>query len=196
MRILVIYAHPVDTSYVAAMRDAVLEGLGTGNHDTRILDLYAQNFEPCLSAEEHRLYLDETQNQNTIAEHIALIRWAEGLVFVFPTWWYGPPAILKGWLDRTLAPGVAFMLDEKGGDIRPGLTHIRLIAGVTSCGSSWWFAKYVGEPHRRILMRGIAALCARGVSKIWLAKFNMDQAEKPALARHLRKIEQRFAALR
>jgi len=196
MRILVIYAHPVDTSYVAALRDAVLKGLGAHSHETRVLDLYKQNFEPRLSAEEHRVYLDETQNQNTVAEHIALIRWAEGLVFVFPTWWYGLPAILKGWLDRTLAPGVAFTLDEKGGNIRPGLTHIRLIAGVTSCGSPWWFAKYVGEPHRRILMRGIAALCARRTRKIWLAKFNMDQAEKSALARHLQKVEQRFAALR
>ena len=196
MRILVIYAHPVDTSFVAALRDAVLKGLGAHNHETRVLDLYKQNFEPRLSAEEHRVYLDETQNQNTVAEHIALIRWAEGLVFVFPTWWYGLPAILKGWLDRTLAPGVAFTLDEKGGNIRPGLTHIRLIAGVTSCGSPWWFAKYVGEPHRRILMRGIAALCARRTRKIWLAKFNMDQAEKSALARHLQKVEQRFAALR
>lgn len=196
MRILVIYAHPVDTSYVAAMRDAVLKGLAHNNHETRVLDLYAQNFEPRLSAEEHRVYLDETRNQVSVAEHIALLRWAEGLVFVFPTWWYGLPAILKGWLDRTLAPGVAFSLDEGGGAIRPGLTHIRLLAGVTSCGSPWWFAKYVGEPHRRILMRGIAALCGRGLTKIWLAKFNMDKAEKSVLARHLAKVEQRFSRLR
>ena len=195
MRVLVIYAHPVETSYVAAMRDAVLSGLARSNHETRVLDLYAKNFDPRLSAEEHRVYLDPTQNQISVAEHIADIRWAEGLVFVFPTWWYGLPAILKGWLDRTLAPGVAFTLDEKGGPIRPGLTHIRLLAGVTSCGSPWWFAKYVGEPHRRILMRGIAALCGRGLTKIWLAKFNMDKAENSALARYLQKVEQRFARL-
>ncbi|MDO8290004.1 MAG: NAD(P)H-dependent oxidoreductase [Parvibaculum sp.] len=195
MRVLVVYAHPIETSYVAALRDAVLAGLAQSHHETRVIDLYAQNFDPRLSAQEHRVYEDESQNQITVAEHIALIRWAEGLVFVFPTWWYGLPAILKGWLDRTLAPGVAFTIDTRGGVIRPGLTHIRLIAGVTSCGSPWWFAKYVGEPHRRILMRGIGALCARRARKIWLAKFNMDRAEKSALARHLQKVEQRFARL-
>lgn len=196
MRVLVIYAHPVETSYVAAMRDAVLRGLAANGHETRVTDLYAEGFDPRLSASEFAIYNDNDRNQVALADHIAHIRWAEALVFVFPTWWYGLPAILKGWLDRTLVPGVAFMLDPKGGKIRPELTHIRLLAAVTSCGSPWWFAKWVGEPHRRILMRGIRALCGPRCKTLWLAQFNMDTAQKSSLARHLLKIEQRFAKLR
>tara|TARA_R110000868_G_scaffold58025_11_gene179016 strand:+ start:250 stop:840 length:591 start_codon:yes stop_codon:yes gene_type:complete len=196
MRVLVIYAHPVETSYVAAMRDAVLRGLAVNGHEIRVTDLYAEGFDPRLSASEFAIYNDNDRNQVALADHIAHIRWAEALVFVFPTWWYGLPAILKGWLDRTLVPGVAFTLDPKGGKIRPELTHIRLLAAVTSCGSPWWFAKWVGEPHRRILLRGIRALCGPRCKTLWLAHFNMDTAQKSSLARHLLKIEQRFAKLR
>lgn len=196
MRVLVIYAHPVATSYAAAMRDAVLRGLARADHEAHVIDLYAEGFDPRLSAPEFAIYNDNDRNQAALADHIAHVRGAEALVFVFPTWWYGLPAILKGWLDRTLVPGVAFSLDPDGGKIRPELTHIRLLAAVTSCGSPWWFAKWVGEPHRRILMRGIRALCGARCKKLWLAHFNMDTAQKSSLARHLLKIEQRFAKLR
>lgn len=196
MRILLVYAHPVEDSFGAAMRDAVLRGLAVHAHDVRTLDLYAMHFEPRLSAHEREIYQDETQNQKAVAEHVALIKWAEGMVFVFPTWWYDMPAILKGWFDRCFPPGVAFAIKDGGGNLVPRLTHIRLLAVVTSCGSPWWFAKYVGEPHRRIIMRGIRALCARRTRKIWLAHFKMDTAAKPALKRYLTRIESKFAKLR
>ena len=50
------------------------------------------------------------RNTRNVADHVAAIRWAEALVFVYPTWWYGLPAILKGWLDRVWVPEVAFTL--------------------------------------------------------------------------------------
>lgn len=195
MRVLLVHAHPMPNSFCAAMRDAVLRGLAQNNHEVRVLDLYAIEFEPRFSAHERAIYLDEANNQEPVADQIELIRWAEGMVFVFPTWWYGLPAILKGWLDRCFPPGLAFRLDERGAAIRPGLTHIRMLAGVTSCGSTWRYAKWVGEPHRRILMRGIGALCAPRCAKIWLAHFNMDTASRASLAGYLDKIEQRFSRL-
>jgi len=195
MRILLVHAHPVEESFGAAMRDAVLKGLKAHEHEVRVIDLYAMGFEPRLSAEERLLYEDETQNQKHVADHVELIRWAEGMVFVFPTWWYDMPAILKGWLDRCFPPGVAFELKDGGGTLIPALTHIRLLAAVTSCGSPWWFSKYVGEPHRRVIMRGIRALCARRCRKIWLAHFKMDTATPKSLEAYLSKIQRRFAKI-
>jgi putative NADPH-quinone reductase len=196
MRILLVHAHPVAESFGAAMRDAVLRGLAAHGHEVCVLDLYATGFEPRFSAEERLAYQDETRNQAHVEEHVALVKWAEGMVFVFPTWWYDMPAILKGWFDRCFPPGVAFTMHQGGGVIRPGLTHIRLLAAVTSCGSPWWFARYVGEPHRRVIMRGIGALCARRCRKIWLAHFKMDTSGRASLARYLARIERRFAAIR
>ena len=196
MKVLVVYAHPVSESFVAAMRDAALKGLAQAGHEIRLVDLYAENFEPRLSRQERLDYEDETKNTAQVRKHIDDLEWAEGLVFVFPTWWYGLPAILKGWFDRTFAPGIAFHMADAGKVIRPALTNIRLLVGITSCGSPWWFAKYVGEPHRRIIMRGIRALCARRCKTVWMAIFNMDSASAEARTRYLRKIETRMAGLR
>lgn len=196
MRVLLVYAHPVAESFGAAMRDAALRGLARAGHEVRVVDLYAENFEPRLSRQERLDYQDETKNTFQVRKHVADLQWAEGLAFVFPTWWYGLPAILKGWFDRTFAPGIAFHMADGGKVIRPALTNIRLLVGITSCGSPWWFAKYVGEPHRRIIMRGIHALCGRPCKTAWMALFKMDSATDAARARYLRKIETRMARLR
>ena len=76
MRILLVYAHPLEESFCAAMRDAVLRGLAVNNHEVCVLDLYAMGFDPRLSAEERFAYEDETQNQKNVADHIKLIQWA------------------------------------------------------------------------------------------------------------------------
>jgi putative NADPH-quinone reductase len=66
---------------------------------------------------------------------------AQGLVLCFPVWCFGPPAILKGFIDRVMVPGVSFKLDEHG-VLRPNLTHIRRLAAVTTDGRKraemWW----------------------------------------------------------
>lgn len=196
MKLLLVHAHPVETSFVAAMRDAALRGFARAGHEVRVVDLYAEDFEPRMSRQERIDYEDETKNTLQVRKHIDDLQWAEGLVFVFPTWWYGLPAILKGWFDRTFAPGIAFNMAEGGRVIQPALKNIRLLVAITSCGSPWWFAKYVGEPHRRIIMRGIGALCARRCKKIWMAHFKMDSSSEPERARYLEKIESRMAAIR
>src|SRR5262249_53562891 len=100
MRILLVYCHPCGESFVAAVRDAAVAGLEAAGHEVRIGDLYAIGFDPVMSAEERRGYHEPGSNEKPVAEHLAMLRWCEGLVFVYPTWWYGPPAMLKGWLDR------------------------------------------------------------------------------------------------
>ena len=97
-----------------------------------------------------------------LRRRIADLRWCDTLIFVYPTWWYGLPAVLKGWLDRVLVPGLAFLMPEPGGTIKPGLTHIKGLAVFTTCGASWWLTTLVGAPGRRTLTRGIGLLCAKG----------------------------------
>jgi putative NADPH-quinone reductase len=196
MKLLLVYAHPVETSFVAAMRDAALRGFAQAGHEVRIVDLYAENFDPRMSRQERIDYEDETKNTAQVRKHVDDLQWAEGLVFVFPTWWYGLPAILKGWFDRTFAPGIAFHMAEGGKVIRPALHNIRLLVAITSCGSPWWFAKFIGEPHRRIIMRGIRALCGRSCKRVWMAHFKMDSSTQAERVRYLEKIEARMAEVR
>lgn len=108
MKALIVYCHPREGSFTSAIRDLVVDKLARAGAEVRLNDLYARGFDPILSAYEHENYLDIPVNCIPVAEDVEDIRWCDTLIFIYPTWWYGLPAMLKGWLDRTLLPDVAF----------------------------------------------------------------------------------------
>ena len=192
MRILVVYAHPVDTSFGAAVYRQVVDKLRSCGHDVRNLDLYAEGFDPVLTRDEHIAYEIEGDHRRAIEAHVDHIQWAEGLVFVYPTWWYGLPAIMKGWLDRVWLPGITFDLPKEKGPIRPLMQHVRLLGGISTYGATWWWTRWVGDPGRRTIMRGLRALCARRCQRFWLALYEMDQSTAAARTEFLRRIDRRL----
>lgn len=194
MRVLVVHCHPVPESFCAAIRDRVVETMAHGGHEVRLVDLYAEGFDPVMHCEERRSYNDNAPADPALAPHIDLVRWAEAVVFVYPTWWYGLPAMLKGWLDRVWALDVAFALDRRKSRIVPLLTHIRRIAVVTTCGAPLWWSHLVGHPGRRTILRGIRALCARNCRTLFLAHYRMDFSTPETRAAFLDKVERRLSA--
>jgi NAD(P)H dehydrogenase (quinone) len=196
MRFLIVYAHPLNDSFHAALHRRVVETLTGAGHDVDDCDLYAEGFQPVLSAEERRAYHDTDANRGFAPRDIERLRRCQGLVLVFPTWWFGMPAILKGWFDRVWLPGVAFALAD--GQTRPLLHGIERFAVVTTYGSPWWVIKLMGDPNRRVLMgrlAGIRQLMARTARTRWLAMYNMDAAGPASCARFLREVERRMRTL-
>ncbi len=195
MRVLVIHCHPRPDSYGAALRDAAVNGLKEAGHAVELRDLYAEAFDPVLSTHERGVYFDEAGNARGLEDHVEALRRAEALVLVYPTWWFGMPAMLKGWLDRVWLPGVAFRL---GGAkvLEPMLTGIRRIAVVTTYGSPWWILWWVGWPDKRIVRRGLRPLCARRCQVRWLGLTEMDAARPKRRERFLTEVERHFAAWR
>jgi len=112
---------------------------------------------------------------------------------VFPTWWFGMPAILKGYFDRVWLPGVAF--DVAGGRTRPLLGNIERFAVVTTYGSPWWLNRLIGDPNRRVLAHGIRSLFLKPVRMRWLAKYGMDCADGNSCDRFLTKVEEAMRSL-
>ncbi|MBI1246040.1 MAG: flavodoxin family protein [Alphaproteobacteria bacterium] len=186
MNVLIVYCHPREGSYAAALRDATRETLAASGHDVDLLDLYAENFQPVMNAAERGRYHDTATNRTGIESEIARLLRAEALVFVYPTWWYGMPAMLKGWFDRIWAPGIVF--DINGGVIRPLLTGVRHVAAVTTMGAPWWFAWFMGHPGRMFLSRGVRAVCGRGCRFTWLAHDRMDSSTPESRTRFLAKV--------
>jgi putative NADPH-quinone reductase len=131
-----------------------------------------------------------------VAHHIERLKLAEGIIIVFPSWWFGMPAILKGWFDRVWLPGVAFSLEPRG--VRPLLTNLRLFGVVTTAGSPWWLTcLYMGNPNRKVLMRGLSALLpARNVERFWLALYGIDHSTPGQRLRFLNRVRQRVGAIR
>jgi putative NADPH-quinone reductase len=183
---LVLFCHPNPNSFTGAVRDAVLARLSRAGAEVRLRDLYAEGFDPVFSARDLADYTDVPSNRAFVAEHVADLAWCDTLILVYPTWWYGLPAMLKGWMDRVLLPGVAFDMPAPGrSGIRPGLTHIARLGVFTTCGASWWLLAMMGAPGRRTLLRGLRSLCATGCRRVFAAHYRMDRSTTASRARHL-----------
>ncbi len=184
MPALVVYCHPSPRGYTAEVRDTVLTELSAAGVETTVIDLYAEGFQPVLTRDEWEGYASYPANIAPVAAHVAALKRADTLIFVYPTWWYGLPAMLKGWLDRVFLPEVAFSL-QSGRNIAPTLTHVTRLGVFTTCGASWGLTQLIGAPGKRLLMRGVRVLCARGVRTAFLAHYGMDRSTPESRARHL-----------
>jgi NAD(P)H dehydrogenase (quinone) len=156
MRVHVIHAHPVETSYNRQLFDAVVETLAGKGHEVDALNLYAEDFQAAMSREERLNYHEVPGNLTPLVKpYVDRLMAAEALVFVHPVWNYGYPAILKGYFDRIFLPGVSFILDGGGdrGKLLPNLTHIKKVAFITTYGGNRWRTMIMGDPPRRLARR-------------------------------------------
>lgn len=161
MKCLVVIAHPLGDSLCHAMARSVIEALTAAGHDVQIEDLYRSGFAPALTLGERRSYYASSFDDAAVQSEVSRLLSAEALVLVFPTWWFGFPAILKGWFDRVWAPGVAYDHATDLGPITPRLRHLRNALAVTSLGSPWWFDHLVlRQPVKRVLKTALLGTCA------------------------------------
>src|SRR5947209_12868781 len=108
MRILAVHAHPTKDSFNADLHRAVMERLRSA-HEIDNCDLYAERFQPVIDEPDFRAYMKEFIPPD-LERHAERLRNAQALLFMFPTWNYGMPAIVKGYFDRVWRPGISFDL--------------------------------------------------------------------------------------
>ena len=112
MNILIIYAHPNPTSFNTAILKQVKDSLSK-SHNISVLDLYAEGFDPVLRFDEVNKRRDLAQVSD-MKKYRDLISEANHLIFIFPIWWSGMPAILKGFIDRVFVAGFAYSYKKTG----------------------------------------------------------------------------------
>jgi NAD(P)H dehydrogenase (quinone) len=197
VKLLLVYCHPDPQSFGAALRRTAADALRAAGHELREIDLYGEGFDPVFSSAEKATYLTDTQrNIDGVAAHVDALRWADGWVVVYPTWFYGAPAMLKGWLDRVWLPGVTFRVaPAKERTIGGELRNIRLFVGITTSGSPWWWLKVIGDPGRSLFMKGLRPLYAKGVRMRWLQLYNMNHVTQPEREAFLARVRRELEAL-
>ena len=188
---LVVFAHPCEESFAAALKTAVVGTLQRRGWDVDLCDLYAEGFDPVMTAAERRGYHAVPTNIAPVQDYVARLRAASALVMVHPVWNFGPPAILKGYYDRVFVPGVSFKLED--GRVKPAMTHIRKLGVVTTYGATWLRATLAGDPPKRLVTRAFRH-AAKPDSLLYMALYDMnraDQAKRDSyLARVTRRMEQ------
>lgn len=189
MKALVVFAHPVADSFAAAVRGRVVNALETGGHTVDLLDLYAERFDPYVDVDEWSPDTPGAEERPELAAHVARLRRANRLVFVYPTWFGGPPAMFLGWLDRVWVEGVAF--DKVPGSNRPRarLMHVRHLTVVTTYGSSRWVNALEGESGKLLVRRWLRVLCHPLARSRWVALYGMDQADQATRRAFLDRVE-------
>lgn len=161
MKCLVVVAHPLSDSLCHAMARSAIEALTAAGHEVQVEDLYQSGFAPALTLSERQSYYSPTFESDAVQCQVARLLSAEALVLVFPTWWFGFPAILKGWFDRVWAPGATYNHATDLGPLEPRLHRLRNALAVTSLGSPWWVDRLVlWQPVKRALKTALLGTCA------------------------------------
>ncbi|GBE17469.1 hypothetical protein BMS3Abin16_00052 [archaeon BMS3Abin16] len=171
MKISVILAHPNKDSFNHAIAETAIDELKQKGHEICFHDLYEEKFDPILQANE---IPKDVSLPPEIEKHCREISEADGIIIIHPNWWGQPPAILKGWIDRVIRPGVAyeFLEDDKGGGVPKGLLKARTaLVFNTSNTATDREKKVFGDPLETIWKNCIFGLC--GVKNFYRRMFNI-----------------------
>lgn len=193
MRVLVVYAHPVETSFAAALHRTVVDTLTAGGHEVDDCDLYAENFQAVLTREERLNYHEVPSNRSHVDPYVERLLKAEAFIIVCPIWNFGLPAILKGYFDRVFLPGVSFRLEN--GVVSPNLTNIKHVTMITTYGAIRWRAFLIGDPPRKLGKRFLWSVFRTRKPPQFLALYDMNNAtqqKREAFVEHVRAVMARL----
>lgn len=190
MRVLVLYAHPVETSFNGALHRLIVERLVAGGHEVDDCDLYGEDFNPCLTSAERLAYHDARGPHDPVDPYVRRLLAAEALVLSFPVWNYGFPAILKGFFDRVFLPDVSFRMVS--GKATPSLHNIRKVAAVTTYGGSRFRAMLMGNPPRKLVHRLLRSTVRPGAPVSYLAHYSMNLSTPESRERFMAKVASRM----
>ena len=190
MNILVVFAHPNPESFNGVICQQVCTQLTEQGHQVDLLDLYQNGFEPCMSRAERLIYMERDKNIKTVEAYVKQLRWADALVLVYPTWWMGPPAILKGWFDRVWLPHV--VAEFSNGKVQPKLTNIKKIMVITTQGASKW-RMFMAMNAPKLMLKASLKACTSYKNFNWLSLYSMDKSTDAERGRFLKIINKKIA---
>ena len=184
MKCLPVTAHPLSNSLCKSLADYVAITLSEAGHEIVVEDLYAQDFQPALTSQERASYYKETYAGNAVTPQLQKLLAAEALILVFPTWWFGFPAILKGWFDRVWVPGAAYDHADNYGPIKPRLDKLKYVLAITTLGSPCWVDRFImWQPVRRILKLALLGTCTTSCRLDFLSLYKSEKVSESAVTK-------------
>lgn len=193
MKVLVLYAHPWEKSFNHAILQKVKEVLAANNHEMDVLDLNQEKFDPILCREDLALYSQGKSSDPKVTVYQEKLLWAEHLVLIFPVWWTGEPAVLKGFFDKVLLKGFAF--DKKGKIPKGLLGHIRGASVFNTMSSpGFYYALFLKNAVKQSVVKGTLKFC--GIKKVkWYPLFRIDKLSKERAQKYLSRVSKAMSKI-
>lgn len=164
MHILTVFAHPFTYKYPAAVMEALHEPIRDEGHTVEVLDLHREGFDPCFTEADHAHFWGGKLPAD-VAGMQSRVEGADRLAFVFPVYWWGMPALMKGWIERVFTGGWAYQygngVEDRGKAALTALLGNRPTVLIGIGGSGWaTYQKYgYAESMRTQIDVGTFAYC-------------------------------------
>ena len=138
MKTLIVYYHPNDRSFCSAILKAVKDGSKKGGHPSKVINLSKDNFDPVMKSKDLKAFAELGRGMEEaimdldpiVFRYKKKLEWAEHIVMIFPIWWMTMPAMMKGFVDKVIFPGVAYEMDN--GRLRSRLHSLKQVTVITT----------------------------------------------------------------
>ena len=138
MKTLIIYNHPHEGSFCSAIRDAVQSGLDTGDHTFKLINLDADGFDPVMREKDLKAFVMGGKGEAAVTDevdplvlsYVEKMKWAERIVMIFPIWWMTMPAMMKGFVDKVIFPGLVYKMEN--GKLVSMLSKLKQVVVITT----------------------------------------------------------------
>ena len=139
MKHFIVYAHPNTKSFCRAIVDKILDVLEMNGEEATVSNLYEMEFNPVLGHRDFEAIAQGTTLQD-VEDEQRLIEWADQITFIYPIWWTGMPAIMKGYIDRVFTYDFAYRMTEHGAEGLLSGKKVKIINTMgTPCPAAWGF---------------------------------------------------------
>jgi len=190
---LVVIAHPLESSLCHYLSEKTISHMKDKGYKVTVKKLYQEKFDPVLTQQERTSYYDGPFDDSQVQAEISQLKETESLILIFPTWWFGFPAILKGWFDRVWAPGHAYEHASDFGPIKQCLGNLKEMKVITTLGSPWWVDFFIlRKPVKKVLKIALLGACTKNCRFKMLSLYRSESLNKVKIERFIKKIKATF----
>ncbi|GLO62206.1 NAD(P)H dehydrogenase [Vibrio sp. MACH09] len=204
MRVLVVFNHPYEGSFCNALLNSVTNGLTSANHDIDLIHLDKDNFDPVMRAKDLQAFaLARTEPEKAhqmldpqVLQYKQRIEQADHIVFIFPIWWELMPALMKGFIDKVVFPGIAYQYKDTGLGMYSLLDNLKGVTMITTMNTpSFAYRLLFGNAIKKAMLLG--TFWKIGVkNRKWINYAQVKPASDKKRSRWLNELESHFSLIK